>query len=168
MACATCQHTCVQQTNRQCGALQTHSRKLQLKKTDANSRSSTKQTHNSCFLAATTIGTRLTLEQTSVLQLAIAARTTKMQTNAKQAFPWTNESTTQRKSFAQGIASSMAYASLVDAMHWDQFCPDALIVGSVALAQNLQCGSGATHIQHRTTVFLCSVLRTTHAAKLIA
>ena len=168
MACATCQHTCAQQTNRQCGALQTHSRKLQLKKTDANSRSSTKQTHNSCFLAATTIGIRLTLEQASVLQLAIAARTTKMQTNAKQAFPWTNESTTKKKSFVQGIACSMGYASLVDAMHWDLFCPDALIRGSLELVQHLLYGSEAIHIQHRTTEFRYSVLRTTHAAKLIA
>ena len=132
------------------------------------SSSSTSQTHNSSFLAAITIGIRLTLEQASVLQLVIAARSTKMQTNAKQAFPWTNESTRKRKSFVQGIASSMVYASLVDAMHWDQFYQSALILDSQELVLHLQCGSGATHIQHRTTVFLCSVLRTTHAAKLIA
>ena len=121
-----------------------------------------------CSRDATTIGIRLTLEQASVLQLAIAARTTKMQTNAKQAFPWTNESTTKKKSFVQGIASSMGYASLVDAMHWDLFCPDALIRGSLELVQHLLYGSEAIHIQHRTTAFLCSVLPTTHAAKLIA
>ena len=168
MGSAPCLHTYARPTSDRCGVPQTHRRSLQLKQMDATSKRSTSKTHNSSFLAATTTGILSTLAQRSVLQLAIAARAIRMRTNAKQASPWTYESTTKRKSFVLGIANSMAYASLVDAMHWDQFYQFALILGSLELVQLLQCGSGATHIQHRTTVFLCSVLRTTHAVKLIA